>query len=177
MHSNDLCICLDIDKRSLYAGKFAEQYMSSRKGNVLYHHHDMGNGLFSLLRQIRNTVNMPVVVLFQHPCPTGDNNSIALASKDCIRAMLENAVSSIHFVYDSHLSNKKTFWKGNQLKNLTVAKCQHLSDSLTVTDPVIISDSNQCTVEHPVFGTVHRSGWALMKKGSEMTFSITKKIA
>lgn len=177
MQSNDLCVCFDINKRSLYASKFAEQYMSSRKGNVLYHYHNMQHGLFALLRDIRHRVNMPVDVLFQHPCPTGDNNSIAFASKDCIQALLQDAVNSIHFVYDTHLSNRKTFWKGNQLQHLSLAKCADLSDLLTVTEPVIISEANECTVKHPVFGSVQRSGWALMKKGSEMAFSITKSKA
>ena len=149
--------------------------MSRRKGNVLYHYHNMQQGLFSLLKEIRHRVDMPVAVLFQHPSPTGDNNAIALASKDCVQALLQGACTQIHYVYDSHLSKKKTFWKGNQLKQLSLSRCEDLSESLTVTDPVTISDANECMVEHPVFGHVKKSGWALMKKGSETTFSITKK--
>ena len=149
--------------------------MSRRKGNMLYHFHNMEHGLLDLLTKIHGRVNIPIVVLFQHPCPKGDRSSIALASKACIVSLLQNSVDSIHFVYDTHWSNNKTSWKGNMLQHLSLSMCEELHQSLTVTDPVMISDENENTVNHPVFGMVQRSGWALMKKGKEMTFRITTK--
>ena len=175
MRSNDLCICLDTDKRAIYAGKFAAQYLSNRKKNVLFHHHDMRNGLLQLLTDIRKRANLPLIVLFQHPCPTGDNEVIALACLECVSAMQHDIVQSIHFVYDCHSSTTKTYWKGNSLKNLSISKCNRYSDALEVSDPVVVCDINDMIVEHPVFGKLNRSGWALMKKGYEMAFHIKNK--
>ena len=47
--------------------------------------------------------------------------------------------------------------------------------SLTCTSHTqTISENGDETVRHPIFGVVNRRGWALMKKGHEMAFVISK---
>lgn len=177
MNSTDLCVCLDIDKRVLFAGKFASHYRGGRSNNVIFHYHDMRDGLLKILSSIHSSTDLPVFVLFQHPSPTSNKLScegLATASSECISALRQNFIEGIHFVYDCHLDPKKTQWKGDSLKNLSLSECGDTSD-LLVSDTKIICDTQESTVEHPVFGTVPRCGWALLKRGIEKSFAITKR--
>ena len=46
---------------------------------------------------------------------------------------------------------------------------------IVISSEETISDVDSVVVKHPVFGQVPHLGWASMKKGKEMTFSVIKK--
>ncbi len=51
MHSWDLHVCLDIDKRALFCAKFAMRYPFRKKGNAILQHYNMNEGLSHILTQ------------------------------------------------------------------------------------------------------------------------------
>ena len=174
----DLVVCFDVDKRAMLAGKFAYKYVWPRtKRNVIFHHHNMATGLKEILANFRASTGVEVVVLFQHPSPSGDRSSrgaLAAAGRDCVSALLLGHASEMHFVFDCH--SQKNTWTGAKLQKHCLSKCDVLArDSLAVSNPVSICDESANTYNHPVFGTVDRRGWALMRKGEEVTFKIVKK--
>ena len=117
---------------------------------------------------------MPLLVLFQHPSPgkEGDNRSILRSTfLECIQAQRAKTVESIHFVYDVASNARGTSWKSNELYNLVQRMCEgDIQHRLTV--PSTISEKPDICVCHPIFGEALRRGWASMKKGTEMSFSI-----
>jgi hypothetical protein len=70
MHSWDLHICLDIDKRALFYAKFAISFMFRKKGNIILQRY-MNKGLQNIVTQIREKLTtVELIVLFQHPNPS-----------------------------------------------------------------------------------------------------------
>ena len=182
----DVCLCLDVDLTALFASKVADYFKWKRQGkrNIISGYHNMKEGLRTLLHAIKSQTNLPVHVLFQHLAPSSDPTSkagkksrdvIASASKDCISALQEKMVESVHYVYDYNSSSSKTTWKGDDLKRLATSKCDpSVLGKLEVTNPVTICGIDEDQVNHPLFGVIPRCGWALLKKGGcEMAFSIT----
>ncbi len=51
MHSSDLHVCIDIDKRALFCAKFAESYLFRKKGNVIIQHNNINKGLSHILKK------------------------------------------------------------------------------------------------------------------------------
>ncbi len=176
MSSQDLCVCLDKNKASLLSGAFASKYLFRHKSNVIFHYKQMRTGLLRLLRKIHDETELPVYVLFQHPDPSQNSSSrddIACATRDCVKALDEKTIKAIHYVYDWIHKPEKTCWEKDCLQHLALSKCEHgLVKRVRITNPVIISKIDCTTVRHPLFGEIQRSGWAKMKKGYEMTFSI-----
>ena len=178
--SSDLCICFDIDKRSLFASAFISKYLYPNKSNIITHHHDMATCLLDTLRSLKTNIGLPIIGLFQHPSPTKDSSSrrsIAIASRYCIIALCSNILESAHYVYDFHTSNAKTYWKDNELQKLVISECSKSSiKKLIITDPIIISGENKNIVNHPIFGDINRSGWSKMKKGGGKSFCLKSSI-
>jgi hypothetical protein len=188
-----LCVCLDKDWSALYASRVADTHLwkkekNSGKTNLIHHHHNYKDGLYELLQAISSSINMPIHVLFQHPAPHNDPTSkggkmdlgyIASASKDCILALQDHHINSIHFVYDEHSNREKTSWKGDDLKKLSTSKCDDSTlSNLRVSLPKEVSAVGESSVNHPLFGTIKRVGWAKFKMGigsQECAFSITNK--
>lgn len=177
MHSNDLCLCLDIDKRSLFSSALATKYLFRGKGNVIHHHHNMKDGLMGILKCIKTKTSLPIHVLFQHPSPTGGTESreaIAYATAECAQAMLDHIIDSIHYVHDFNTCGK-TCWKENELQRACLAKCKPSQRSLLcISTPTVVCEPDSTRVDHPLFGAVPRCGWAIMKKGYEIAFSIAR---
>ena len=171
---SDFSICLDIDKRSLFASKFAYKYVLKRKRSILFHHFDMNVGLGNLLESL-SVHKLPIVVLFQHPSPSPQpksRNAIARASLHCIEGLLSGFVCSIHYVFDHNESTHS--WTFQELSNLAVSKCNDVTKaSISVSNEATISQFEDTEVNHPVYGMVNRNGWALMKKGEERTFNLS----
>jgi hypothetical protein len=105
LHSDDMCICLDVDKRSFFSAYFALKFLCPNKyKRLVFHRHDMSVGLYSLIKQLRNSTALPLVILFQHPSPTMNHHKLSIVSHDCYRALLsDNVVESVHYVYDKEL--------------------------------------------------------------------------
>jgi hypothetical protein len=116
--SEDLCICMDVDKRALSSSLFALRYMYQKKANIIYHRRDMSVGIYSLLETIRKIPELPLVFLVQHPCPTKSKNKLSRSASDCFFALPDYIIDSVHFVYDSHVNLNKNCWNYQSLKNL-----------------------------------------------------------
>ncbi len=83
LHSEEMCICLDVDKKSFYSSHFALKILLSKKANnIIFHKHDMSVGLYSLLQVIKKSTALPLVILFQHPFPTKNLHKLSIASSD-----------------------------------------------------------------------------------------------
>ena len=175
MQGDDLCICLDTDKKSLFASVVASKYLYSKKNNVIFHHHNMKENLAKLFHSLHELTKIPVTVLFQHPNPSKDSistKSIALACKDCVEALHSATVDSVHFTYDS---SSKNCWTEDRLKKIIFSKCSlEMEQGVSVSVAKCICKTDEKDYTHPVFGTVTRTGWSLMKKGQEMGFLIIK---
>jgi hypothetical protein len=71
MHSCDLHICLDIDKRALFCAKFAISYLFRKKGNIILQYYNINKGLSNIVTQIQEKLTTDeLIVLFQHPNPS-----------------------------------------------------------------------------------------------------------
>lgn len=178
MSSQDLCVCFDNDKRSIFVSKFSSTYLNRAKSNVIHHYEDMADNLYSLLGSIFDKTKMPIHVLFQHPSPSSTKKSqddIAKASNQCFLALQSKAIVSVHYVYDHHPSIAKKCWRGNDLKELCLSQCSfHLHTRLCITEPLPACNIDDITVNHPLFGKVRRCGWASMKQGAhEMAFNVS----
>ncbi len=136
---------IDKDKRSLFATAFASKYFYRSKRE---------NGLLSILCPLQHICCVPLVVLFQHPSPVSRDklsNYLAEASRQCIIALGDGILDSIHFVYDVHEYPTKTSWKGNCLSELAVSTCtEHQCNKNFISKPIIISPQELETVNHPV---------------------------
>ena len=173
----NLCICLDINKKSLFASKFIYKYSPQPKGsNVLLHYFDMSNGLLQLLNILSSRCHLPIIVLFQHPSPSPEKtsrNAIATASTECMHALVSGYIEEIHYVFDYNPS--KNTWSGDKLQALAQSLCeQHIIENTCTSDTLTISENGDETVCHPIFRVVDRRGWTLMKKGHERAFVISK---
>ena len=176
MQSSDLCLCLDKCKKSIYASAVAHHYLHLRKSKSIFYHHNMASGLHELVKSISVAVNLPIVILFQHPSPSKDKSSrsaIAAAAKSCIAGLIDLSVDSVYFVHDCHPSATKNCWSSHELKSVALSKCANSDVAMVnATEPSMICAMNEDAVSHPVFGNVQRSGWAKTKKGVEMSFHI-----
>ncbi len=72
VHSCNLHICLDIDKRALFCAKFAMRYLFRKKGNIILQHFNMNEGLSHIFTQhIREKLpTVELLVMFKHPNPS-----------------------------------------------------------------------------------------------------------
>ena len=175
MQSGELCVCLDKDKKSLYTCAFASKYLWKERSNIVFLRYDLKDGIFNLLSAIKGAVNLPVVVLFQHPSPSKANkNRVALKCtfRDCVLAKEQNIVESIHFVYDTKSETKGNCWKEKELFKVLKSMCSE-DKKHKLTEPSVISEKGNAEVKHPLFGLTERRGWAQMKRGVEMSFSVT----
>jgi hypothetical protein len=180
MNSNDLCICLDKDKKSLYSCAFARKYLMKSKSPLVFGQYNMKDGgIIKLLKSIKMVTKLPLQILFQHPSPSQANENRSVLQStfiECIKAQREELVERIHFVYDSTPDNVRgTSWKTTELYDMVHGIC--LNDTQhSLTTPFIISNKTDTYVNHPLFGKTERRGWASMKKGVEMSFSVSYKL-
>jgi hypothetical protein len=120
---------------------------------------------------------LPLVILFQHPCPTKNLHKLSIASSDCFNALNETMVESIHYVYDWHSNPVKKCWDYETLQSIITARCStSILECIEFTSQRTISEMSADKVQHPVCGLVPRVGWAALKKGIEMSFSVFRKV-
>lgn len=178
MHSDELCLCLDIDKRSLFSSALATKYLFRDKANVVHHHHNMKDGLLAIFNLIKAKTNLPIYALFQHPSPTGgkvSRDAIANATVHCVDALLGSVIEGIHYVHDFNTKGQ-ICWKGNELQNTCLSKCALSQRKNLIISPArVVCTADSTFVDHPILGNVPRCGWAQFKKGDEIAFSITSK--
>ena len=168
MQGNDLCLCMDKDKRSLFNASITACYFYKSK-NAIFHQRDMSDNLHMLVKKVSNILKIPVVILFQHPSPSS-KVSISLAGKSCLLLLSNGHADKIVVVFDFNYG--KNCWTYHDLKHTLIGH-NHIHRKMTVSHPVLICDIKSNKYSHPLFGTVVRTGWALMKKGDEVAFHIT----
>lgn len=173
LNSDKLCLCLDKDKRSLHCATM--NMHSLTKKHKLFQYFDYGKELYQLFCKIKEKTNAELKVLFQHPSPAHiSRDSINIATEDCTKALLEGIIQSVHVVYDYHID--KHTWDYMTLCALFSCNLDSSETALLdISDPLLISELDCILVQHPLFGETKRLGWALMKRGEECCFNITKK--
>ncbi len=179
MLSDDLCLCIDNDKRALFSSAFGLKHLNTATKNLIYYHHNMNDHLKELLYQVQQATRLPLVVLFQHPSPSNDSKSrgnLFGAIDACIKSLLSGVIVGIHFIFDcrpNYLSSGKC-WNKMELECHIRSTYQSELMQFTCKETKKICEYGETMIEHPTFGFVERKGWALMKKGEEYCFCISK---
>ena len=167
-----LIVCLDTNKRSLYAGRMNERALKNlKKTNLLMKHFDMA-GTGNLIKSIRHHTHLPITVLFQHPSPSTDTksrNAIRAAGSGCVEALFSKSIQEVAIVFD--FKDRANCWSEKEVCsafgfNMNVVK---------VSKENVICSEEGTIVCHPVFGNISRVGWAHMKKGVEKAITVTAK--
>jgi hypothetical protein len=71
----------------------------------------------------------------------------------------------------------KKCWNYDSLHTVITAECSPpILESIEFTSQRTISEMTANQVQHPVCGLVPRVGWAALKNGIEMSFSVIRKI-
>jgi hypothetical protein len=174
LNSDQLCLCLDTDRRALQAAVI--NMGGFGKSNVILAHFDMSKRLLQLLQLIKQKTEMDIVVLLQHPNPSKDDtsrNDIAKAGFDCVCALQTRIISSVHLVFDYHPT--KTCWTRDSLQQAFIPPSQEVT-GVFVSALKVIACENSSRVAHPLFGDTPRLGWSKLKTGSEHCFFISLPI-
>lgn len=169
--SSDLpCLCLDNDRRAIYSS------IINLKGNVIgkkqFTYHSVfdirrSNELLSILQNIKHSLpDHTVKILFQHPDPSLDS-TYDTCGKLCIKALCEKLIAEIHFVYDSRV-DATCFKRDEIIDRFMLKSCSEV----TIGEEFVISEQDDISVIHPLFGFTSRLSWAKMKKGNEHTFCV-----
>jgi hypothetical protein len=123
--SDDLVVCLDSDRRSLFTGKFMARLMTGIKKNVIFSLFDYSHELFDFVRLVQLASNLPVILLFQHPSPSADEKSRKALQKavyDSAKSLQLGYSSSIYFVFDCNSTVGKNTWSYLTLTNFCYSK-------------------------------------------------------
>ena len=166
------CLCLDNDRRAVFAGIVNLKGNCAGKKNCHFHSYfDMRKSqelrnICCLLKQ--SLPNHSLKVLFQHPNPSKGDTYDA-CSDVCMNLLSLKILEEIHFVYD--VKDNHTCWKMSGILDYFVPKGDH-KKKLIISDELIVSNEGEMFIHHPIFGTTMRKGWAKMKKGSEHTFHL-----
>ena len=164
LQCNHPCLCLDIDKRALFAS-IINTYHHNNNKNKLFCHFDYSN-ILSLISSISSNCNFnKIILLYQHPSPSlSSRPNLQKSINQSVSALSTNKkVESIHFVYDFNIK-KKTFTY-NSLRSLF-----DLPKKIFISPETQINVDDDNIVYHPLFGRTKKFGWARMRKGQEMTF-------
>jgi hypothetical protein len=148
--SSDLCLCLDKDRRSLYASSFAHKYIYKNKAKVIFHPFNYGIGLLELLKSISSKVRLPVSVLFQHPSPSPSSVSdLSQAISDCMKALSSSLISECIFVYDCHTSKSTGNWTNQRIQSLCKSNIPKATQKqIVLSNPHLISALKEEKVDH-----------------------------
>ena len=134
------CLCIDNDKRAVFAGIINLKGNWLKKKNGVYHaYYDMkyGKGLYQIVSRLKDEYpSLNIQILFQHPNP-----SLTLTYGNpgffCVQALKNKIIEDIHFVYDM----KKGSNCCSKQKLLDMFLCNvNDKDDLVIGDELLISD-------------------------------------
>jgi hypothetical protein len=75
------------------------------------------------------------------------------------------------------MSMIKNFWKYKSLISTITGQCtSQIMEYLQFTQERTISEIGGYQVQHRVYGQVPRVGWAALKKGIEVSFSVLRQV-
>jgi hypothetical protein len=76
MESDDLCLCLDDDRQSMFASCFAKKYLRSNGTNIVTSFQNMGSCLIDLFTCLQDSVGLPCWSYSNiHPLPNGKSHA------------------------------------------------------------------------------------------------------
>jgi hypothetical protein len=134
MHSSNLHMSLNINKRALFCAKFAMKYLFRKKSNLILQHYNMKEGLAQLTTKIQIQIpSVNLIALFQHPSPSIDpvvRDVLIGGTMECMSMCIMDIVSSFHFVYIRH--SNRNIWNINELESLIIQESS-LSHLLALT--------------------------------------------
>ena len=173
LQSDELCLCLDSSKRSLFAAAMTNKFLV-KSTSTLFYHFIVSDNLHMLVEEIKKSIAIPIHILFQHPSPT-DRDMLSLAGRSCRKLMMSGAVKRVVIVYDDHQGrNCYNYVKicGILLGEMTGER--QLTELLGVkaTNATILCDTPCNEYEHPLLGQVTRKGWSLLRKSRELCFEM-----
>ena len=122
---------------------------------------------------IKKTLPGKVIqVLLQHPNPSideGNRSKLTLLFDSLRPSLLNGALYNVTFVYD--FSPNRNTWTKGTLQSLFMHNCN--TSNFNVTGERRVSCKGDNIVNHPIFGTTQRYGWAAMRQSDEFSFSIS----
>lgn len=181
--SDDLVVCLDTDRRSLFTGKFMARFITGSKKNVIFSKFDYSHGLFDFVRLVQLAANLPVILLFQHPSPSADEKSrqaLQTAVYESAKSLQLGYSSSIYFIFDCNSTVGKNTWSYLTLTKFVIQSIRSLQseyESFVISDEETLSSPSDTEVDHLIFGKIDKVGWAQKKSGGyEVGFSLKMKV-
>ena len=73
----------------------------------------MRDGLLDIVSAIHRALDLPVLLLFQHPSPSKDQahrQALAVATRDSVVGLTSMLVSAVHYVHDTSTSTTQNCW-------------------------------------------------------------------
>ena len=170
-HSNEFCLCLEKDLKSVFSAVATFKGQTENKNSFTARYDYTSPLLADLLSGIKSELGIRIMILFQHPNPTM-KDSLEGASKACLEALVSHTVDSIVFVYDTKPGGN--CWTYDSLQSSFLGPKWKSDGRLKISPNLIASEMGCMKVSHPVFGETKRLGWAFMKKGKENCFAIER---
>ncbi|OEU22185.1 hypothetical protein FRACYDRAFT_232339 [Fragilariopsis cylindrus CCMP1102] len=167
LNSNEICLCLDMDRRSLFSASI-NLHQRNKKTIFMSYYDYSNNNLTDLFQQLKETTKKRISVLYQHPSPSPATlNKFSQSCSRVAASLLAGHVAEICMVYD-HKSTG-TCWNEGTITKAFFNDIGNEDDKALIksTKMALICSSDSDIVHHPYFGTTNRYGWAKMKKGEE----------
>jgi len=163
IESSSLCICLDVNKRSLFCANL--RLSLKKKSNVIVRYFNWKDDLLDLLYHLSSYKLPDINVLIQHPSPNkclDYRESFAECGMNCLLSLKLGRINSIHLIYD--YIDGKHCWSRDSIE-YWFTKYWGEETIVTVTK---ISDASNDIVNHPIFGVCSRIGWSHHKSKSDI---------
>ena len=173
MNSKLPCLCIDNDKRAVFAGIVNLKGNWLKKKSGVYHaYYDIknGKGIYQIVSRLKiEFPSLKIRILFQHPNPSL-SQTYSNPGFFCVQALKNKIIQDIHFVYD--MKKGSNCCSKEKLLDMFLYDVNNKED-LVIGDELLISEIVDTNVNHPIFGHATRMGWAEMRHACEYTFKLT----
>ena len=163
IQSSSLCICLDINKRSLFCARLRSR--TYKKTNIIVQVFNWKEDLLDLLYHLSCYRFPEINILYQHPSPNENydyRESLSQAGMNCLLSLKLGRIHGLYIVFDS-ISGRHC-WKTNTLEEcFTKYWCEEIK---VTTSTISVASDN--ALQHPIFGIVARNGWSKHKSASDI---------
>ena len=122
INSNDLCICLGTNKRSLFTARMNAKILGKR--NIVVTHFEMGTYLSQQIQSINLTTGVKPIILYQHPSPSKSikwTYQFSRSGFDSLYCLDIGYIYSVHIVYD--YCEGKNCWDFQSLWSEFLSQC------------------------------------------------------
>jgi len=175
--SNKLCICLDVDGRSIFSGMIQMHKSKDINCNTtIYGVFDYSTSLLNLCKDINTLLGKTkrLRVLFQHPTPSCNESirsKLAMAISQVRTALISSYVNDIVFVYDT--DSQRNTWSEEFLLELIFNGIEGENKNKIMNDTQPIESYDEDLVSHPIFDVIKKYGWAKMRNCDQASLVIT----